>query len=189
MIYQKDTSLNTLYHHVLTASNLARALSEVYLSISTSKIAHVFLDDGSELSLQIPQVTSIAELPSTIEPQMPGVWVTTANSLEDEENLDGLTLAKHFALLLLDDVENILKDIDLEYVGHDEHENGDGERKSGSGTKSGTMSMKNSHALARFVQLVRPTMSYVLSSHPHSFFPFPSHFQFLRSHRDWTLAY
>ena len=68
---------------------------------------------------------------------MPGLWLTTASSIEeDDEELDGTILAKHFALLLLDDVENILKDID--------HEHGPREV---------------SHPLAQFVQIVKPTMS------------------------------
>ena len=133
--------MKTLWHDILCRSSLAKALSEVYLSISTSKIAHVFINDTLDISLQIPQVSSIAELPSVMEPQMPGVWLTTANSLEEDESLDGITLAKHFALLLLDDVENILKDID--------HDLGPKEV---------------SHPLAEFVQIVKPTMSYVLLS-------------------------
>ncbi|KAI9884378.1 MAG: hypothetical protein M1823_003832 [Watsoniomyces obsoletus] len=198
---EQHISLNTLYHNILTQSNLARALSEVYLSISTSKIAHVFLDDGSELSLQIPQVTSIAELPSSIEPQMPGVWVTTANSLEEEEEgLDGFTLAKHFALLLLDDVENILKDIDLEYTGFDndqpENNTGRGGNSSNIGDKVGrrrpggggmNMNKRNSHALARFVQLVRPTMSFLQLSQTHSI-PLPTIQEFCQHLISWRRA-
>lgn len=135
--YSTDTSLTTLWHQILSKSGLAKALSEVFLSISTSKIAHVFINEAFDVSLQIPQVVSIADLPTAIEPQMPGVWLTTANSIENDE-LDGITLAKHFALLLLDDVGDILRDID--------HEHGPKEV---------------SHPLAEFVQLVKPTMSYV----------------------------
>lgn len=143
-----DTVMSSLWHQILTRSSLAKALSEVYLSISTSKIAHVFINDTFDVSLQIPQISSISELPTAIEPQMPGVWLTTANSLgeDDGESLDGISLAKHFALLLLDDVDNIVKDID--------HEHGPKEV---------------SHPLAEFVQIVKPTMSYVPSlCPPHS---------------------
>lgn len=122
-------------------------MSEVYHSISTSKIAHIFINNTFDVSLQIPQITSISELPTAIEPQVPGTWLTTASSIEDDESLDSNTLAKHFALLLLDDVERILKDID--------HEHG---------------SRDVSHPLAEFVQIVKPTMSYV--------FPFPLPFFF-----------
>jgi hypothetical protein len=128
--------MNILWHRILSQSSLAKALSEVYLSISTSRIAHVFINDAFDTSLQIPQISHISELPTSIEPQRPGVWLTTANSLEDDESLDGLMLAKHFALLLLDDVDNILKDID--------HEHGPKEV---------------AHPLADFVRLVKPTMS------------------------------
>ena len=110
------------------------------MSISRSKIAHVFINEAFDVSLQIPQTPSIAELPTAIEPQMPGVWLTTANSVEVDDSMDGFTLAKHFALLLLDDVENILKDIDHEHS-----------------------PKEVSHPLAEFVQIVKPTMSYVSS--------------------------
>lgn len=128
----------TLWHQILSKSTLAKALSEIFLSISASKIAHVFISDALDCSLQIPQVSSISELPTVIEPQMPGLWLTTANSFDqDDESINSnIVLAKHFALLLLDDVENILKDID--------HEHGPREV---------------SHPLADFVQIVRPTMS------------------------------
>lgn len=134
--------MTTLWHQILTKSTLAKALSEVYLSISASKIAHIFINDTLDCSLQIPQISSISELPTAIEPQMPGLWLTTANSFDhDDESVDSnIVLAKHFALLLLDDVENILKDID--------HEHGPREV---------------SHPLADFVQTVKPTMSYVSS--------------------------
>lgn len=147
-------SSNTLWKQILAKSSLAKAMSEVYHSISTSRIAHVFINKTFDRSLQIPQISSISELPTVIEPQMPGTWLTTASSIEDDESLDSNTLAKHFALLLLDDVDNILKDID--------HEHG---------------SRDLSHPLAEFVQIVKPTMSYV-------FIPLPlaSHYQLTKCH-------
>jgi len=44
---------------------------------------------------------------------MPGLWLTTATSLPDDPTTESTELARHFALLLLDDEATILKDIEL----------------------------------------------------------------------------
>ena len=133
--------MNSLWLQILTKSSLARTLSEVYSAISTSKIAHVLIGDRFDMSLQIPQVSSISVLPSVIEPQMPGVWLTTANMYDDDENVEDSQLAKHFSLLLLDDVDNILKDIEKD---------------------QGSLPLASS--LAKFVKIVKPTMSLVVQA-------------------------
>ncbi|KAI9849504.1 MAG: Nitrogen permease regulator 3 [Sclerophora amabilis] len=137
-------SMTKLWNLILVRSSLAKAMSEVFISISASKIAHVFLNDHFDVSLQIPQVQSIADLPSYIEPQMPGVWLTTADSFDEDEDSEHNTIAKHFALLLLDDVENIVRDIN---------------------TEPGPP--KISDPLVKFVRIVKPTMSFLEISNTH----------------------
>ncbi|KAI9814423.1 MAG: Nitrogen permease regulator 3 [Pycnora praestabilis] len=111
---EKGTSINTLWSSILSKSSLALAISKVYSSISASKIAHVLISSSS-VSLQIPQIISTPVLPTITEPQMPGLWLTTANSrFDDTDALPTTNLAKHFALLLLDDEASILKDISNE---------------------------------------------------------------------------
>jgi hypothetical protein len=90
---------------------MARAISEVFISISASKIAHVIIDDAFDISLQIPVPVSIHCLPTIREKGWPGLWLTTANSFEDDEHLEHSNLAKHFALLLLDEEDKILAEI------------------------------------------------------------------------------
>ncbi|KAH0566480.1 hypothetical protein GP486_000122 [Trichoglossum hirsutum] len=111
---EKGTHMSTLWQSILNKSSLAKGMSEVYHSISSSKIAHVIINNTFDVSLQIPIITETSVLPSTTETQMPGLWLTTANSFDDDENVEDNMLAKHFALLFLDDVSTILKEIETE---------------------------------------------------------------------------
>lgn len=103
----------TIYHQILSQSSLAKAISTLFYSISDSKIAQVHLTPSLSLSLQIPIPTSTPILPSPIDPQLPGLWLTTANSLPTDDDADTTTsqLASHFTLLLLCDLPTILADI------------------------------------------------------------------------------
>ncbi|KAI9811527.1 MAG: Nitrogen permease regulator 3 [Thelocarpon impressellum] len=137
---EEGTPMTSLWPAIVRKSGLAKALVDVFLAIASSKIAHVFISDQRfDVSLQIPQVTSISAMPSAIEPQMPGVWLTTADVHEDDEGAEesSTRLAKHFSLLLLDDVDNILKDIERE-----------------------PSPLPLASSLAKFVKLVKPTMSF-----------------------------
>lgn len=102
-----------MYQQVLSQSSLAKAISTLFNSISNSKIAHIHLTPTLSLSLQIPIPTSTSILPSPIAPQLPGLWLTTANSLptDDEINTTNSQLASHFTLLLLSNLSNILSDV------------------------------------------------------------------------------
>jgi hypothetical protein len=106
--------MSVLWPNILAQSTLAKAISEVFHSISTSKIAHVFFNDNFDISLQIPQIGEISILPSLLDPQLPGLWLTTANSYDQDENDSDNMLAKHFALLLLDSPSTILKEVEDE---------------------------------------------------------------------------
>lgn len=105
--------LAPLYHELLKRSSLAKAIANVYSSISTCRIAHVNLTPASSLSLQIPIPTSTSVLPNLTSHQLPGLWLTTATSvpIEDEAHVSSLQLASHFTLLLLSDLSPILADV------------------------------------------------------------------------------
>lgn len=96
-------------------SPLAKSLATLYTSISTSRIAHITLTPTLTFSLQIPIPTSTPLLPTATEPQVPGLWLTTATSVptaDDEvHNNTPSQLASHFALLLLSDLSSTLNDI------------------------------------------------------------------------------
>ncbi|KAI9891816.1 MAG: Nitrogen permease regulator 3 [Vezdaea aestivalis] len=109
---EHKTPRSALWQSILSKSTLARAISEVFLSLSTSKIAHVFLSDNFDISLQIPQIGETSQLPGLMEPHLPGLWLTTANSYDQDESDSSNQLAKHFALLLLDSPTAILKEIE-----------------------------------------------------------------------------
>lgn len=103
----------SIYHQILSQSSLAKAVSTLFYSISDSKIAQIHLTPTLSLSLQIPIPTSTPVLPSPIDPQMPGLWLTTATSLPTDDDVDTTSsqLASHFTLLLLCDLSAILADI------------------------------------------------------------------------------
>lgn len=105
--------LAPLYHKLLSQSSLAKAISTLYNSISSSRIAHISLTSPLSLSLQIPIPTSSSVLPSPISPQLPGLWLTTATSIPTDDNVNdtGSELAAQFTLLLLTDLSTILADV------------------------------------------------------------------------------
>lgn len=104
--------MSTLWPQILSQSSLAKAISTLHTSISKSHIAQIRLSPTLSLSLQIPIPTSTPILPTATEPALPGLWLTTATSLPDDPTTENTNLARHFALLLLDDEASILKDID-----------------------------------------------------------------------------
>jgi len=106
-------NLSTLNHDLISQSSLARAISTLYNSISGLRIAHISLTPSLSLSLQIPVATSISALPTPLSPQLPGLWLTTANSMptEDEAQTTSTQLGSHFTLLLLSDLHSILSDV------------------------------------------------------------------------------
>ncbi|KAL2043632.1 hypothetical protein N7G274_003939 [Stereocaulon virgatum] len=103
--------LSILYHDLITQSNLAKGISTLYNSIASSRIAHVSLTPFSSLSLQIPIASSISVLPTPLEAQLPGLWLTTANSMPTDDDAHTSQLGSHFTLLLLSDMHSILSDI------------------------------------------------------------------------------
>ncbi|KAL4905819.1 nitrogen permease regulator 3 [Aspergillus multicolor] len=115
----KRTSLNNLYTDLISQSSLARAICTLYTSISASKIASVTLSPDVSISLQIPPLTSTPYLPGPTDQAYPGLWLTTADSISpaddpmtDDNSAPHQVLAKHFALLLLDNEATIIKDVE-----------------------------------------------------------------------------
>ena len=117
---EKRTPAHVLYNELFEQSSLARAMASVFTSISASKIAGpLVMTPETQLTLQIPPITSISVLPSlTDPPTLPGLWLTTANSVSDDHMSSvhahasgSYHLAKHFALLLLENESAIIKDI------------------------------------------------------------------------------
>jgi hypothetical protein len=108
------TPMSALWHTILQKSTLAQTMKTIYTSISSNNIAVVQLmsDPPVRLSVQIPKPYFLSMLPEFDEPSMPGLWITTANFLGDQEYEDETSLlSKHFALLLLEDEEKTIADI------------------------------------------------------------------------------
>lgn len=113
MCIGSNSHLQPLYYEFMSQSSLARGIANTYRRISCSEIAHVSLTPTLSLSLQIPTPASISVLPSSISPQLPGLWLTTATSIpiDDEALTSSSQLASHFGLLLLSDLHTILADV------------------------------------------------------------------------------
>ncbi|KAL4913577.1 nitrogen permease regulator of amino acid transport activity 3-domain-containing protein [Aspergillus aurantiobrunneus] len=116
---EKRTPLNSLYSDLVNQSSLARAICTLFTSISASKIASVTLSPDVSISLQIPPLTSTPYLPGRADQLYPGLWLTTADSISpaddpmaDENTAPHQVMAKHFALLLLDNEATIIKDVE-----------------------------------------------------------------------------
>ncbi|KAF8459016.1 nitrogen permease regulator of amino acid transport activity 3-domain-containing protein [Terfezia claveryi] len=108
-----DMSFHDLWQHTLASSNLASAIASVYTAISASKLAHVYINDSIDLSLQLPMISETSVLPSLYEPHIPGLFLTTANTF-DQDDTEGDSMTRNFTLLFLDEKENIEREIEKE---------------------------------------------------------------------------
>ncbi|QDS74547.1 hypothetical protein FKW77_007760 [Venturia effusa] len=104
--------ISSLWQKIMATSVLATALAEVYDKISTNQIAHINLGAGAEPSFQIMQAVSTQAIPSATEPQMPGLWLTTATVIDDDDA--ETDMSPHAALLLLQDDDSLLREVEGE---------------------------------------------------------------------------
>ena len=107
---ESRTPIATLWPNIVSKSSLAKAMMITFNTISHDKIAHVNLGQDFDTSFQIPQALSTPFIPTATEPQMPGLWLTTATLLDDEDA--DSSLSPHSALLLLEDEEILLKEVE-----------------------------------------------------------------------------
>jgi hypothetical protein len=108
-------SLTSTWRKIISTSPLAKSIAIMFDAISNDKIAHIHFDATFNTSFQIPQADSTPYLPTALEPQMPGLWLTTSNVvLADDES----PMTQHAALLLLEDTETLIKDLGGESTGN-----------------------------------------------------------------------
>src|ERR1700722_17329425 len=110
MMMSLGRSISTTWHEIIAMSPLAKSIAIIYDSISNCKIARVHLDATFGTSFQIPQAISTPYIPTAMEPQRPGLWLTTANVVDDDETDTNFT--QHSALLLLEDTETLVKELE-----------------------------------------------------------------------------
>jgi hypothetical protein len=112
---EHNESLTSTWRKIVATSPLAKSIATMFDAISSDKIAHIHFDATFNTSFQIPQADSTPYLPNALEPQMPGLWLTTSNvMLEDDE----APMTQHAALLLLEDTETLIKDLGGESTGN-----------------------------------------------------------------------
>ncbi|KAF2706915.1 hypothetical protein K504DRAFT_384963 [Pleomassaria siparia CBS 279.74] len=111
-----NESVSATWRKIINASPLAKSIAIMFDAISNDKIAHVHFDATFSTSFQIPQQDSIPYLPNALEPQMPGLWLTTSNVVIDDNNDAPMT--QHAALLLLEDAETLVKELEGDAKGN-----------------------------------------------------------------------
>ncbi|KAI4700503.1 Nitrogen permease regulator 3 [Alternaria sp. Ai002NY15] len=105
---ETNESLTATWRKIVSTSPLAKSIAIMFDAISHDKIAHIHFDATFNTSFQIPQADSTPYLPTAIEPQMPGLWLTTSNVILED---DDAPMTQHAALLLLEDAEVLIKDL------------------------------------------------------------------------------
>ncbi|KAF2735197.1 hypothetical protein EJ04DRAFT_491990 [Polyplosphaeria fusca] len=108
-------SLSVTWQQIVNTSPLAKWIAILFDAIASNKIAHIHFDRSFSTSFQIPQADSTPYLPNALEPQMPGLWLTTSNVVTEDD--DGTPLTQHSALLLLEDAETLIKDLESDSRG------------------------------------------------------------------------
>ncbi|KAF1834263.1 hypothetical protein BDW02DRAFT_569281 [Decorospora gaudefroyi] len=112
---ETNDSLTATWRTIVSTSPLAKSIAIMFDAISHDKIAHIHFDATFNTSFQIPQADSTPYLPNALEPQMPGLWLTTSNVvLEDDES----PMTQHAGLLLLEDAEVLIKDLGGDATGN-----------------------------------------------------------------------
>ncbi|KAF2639773.1 hypothetical protein P280DRAFT_453834 [Massarina eburnea CBS 473.64] len=106
---ERKESLIVTWQKIMSTSPLAKSIATLFEAVSHDRIAHIHFDASFNSSFQIPQADSTPYLPNALEPQMPGLWLTTSNVVADDD--DGAPMTQHAALLLLEDPDIIIKDL------------------------------------------------------------------------------
>ncbi|CAJ0639352.1 7090_t:CDS:2 [Entrophospora sp. SA101] len=100
--YSDIRTKDDLMNIILQKSSLAKTIKQVYDAISTDSIAHVLVNDYIDLSLQIP-------------PLVPTTFINSSdNDLHGYEYAHYPVIAPYHTLLLLEDAEELLKNMPLD---------------------------------------------------------------------------
>lgn len=112
---ENKESLTATWRKIVGMSPLAKSIAIMFDTISQDKIAHIHFDATFNTSFQIPQADSTPYLPNALEPQMPGLWLTTSNVVLDDAEAP---MTQQAALLLLEDSETLIKDLGGDSTGN-----------------------------------------------------------------------
>lgn len=117
---EEQTPMYAVWQRLMKESTLANAIALTFDAISNSKIANIRLSKKRDASFKLPLADSTSSLPTPFQPQMPGLWLTTADAsdLDDDVIGDGVVRSPHFALLLLEDKSSLLKEVESDRKGN-----------------------------------------------------------------------
>ncbi|EGO52928.1 hypothetical protein NEUTE1DRAFT_150363 [Neurospora tetrasperma FGSC 2508] len=108
--------MSQLWEEILSNSSLAASMQDIYDAISRNRIAAIQLETIEGVvthSVQIPVPFHVPDLPQDgqAEEQL-GLWLTTANSLQADENVEEPeNLDKTFALLLMAEEKKVINEL------------------------------------------------------------------------------
>lgn len=114
---EDKVKMSVLWEQILQSSSLAASMQDLYDAISRNKIAALQLETSEGTithSVQIPIPFHIADLPPPDrEEDSRGLWITTANSFNSDNDAveEPHYLDKNFALLLMDDDKKIVSEL------------------------------------------------------------------------------
>jgi len=135
--------MSELWKEILKSHTMAISIKEIYDSLTQNRIGTLQLETTMgplNLSMQIPVPFYVADLPPESDERLRGLWLTTANTYISEEALEDVDfLDKNFALLLLDSEKKIISQLQAD-------------------------SDPSALPMVKFVQLCKPTMSYVVTN-------------------------
>ncbi|ODV89153.1 hypothetical protein CANCADRAFT_27840 [Tortispora caseinolytica NRRL Y-17796] len=129
----EEYTTDTLWARTIQASQLAFSLSQLYTAITTNSIANIMINETMH-AFQIPIQTQFSKLPPILNVIPSGIYISTVYPLDRSPNASSgissdlygqqsdssitrtqcLLTCGHFALLLLDEPENIIRDINPE---------------------------------------------------------------------------
>lgn len=104
-----------LWEEIVSESNLAAAIRDLYYNISQNSIANIDINQKVK-SFQIPPQREFERLPALITPEVRGCFLTTATtnftaSVMADRTSENSEDYRRFGILLLDDPETIIRDM------------------------------------------------------------------------------
>ncbi|KAK3694672.1 nitrogen permease regulator of amino acid transport activity 3-domain-containing protein [Podospora appendiculata] len=107
--------MSVLWEEILSSSTLAASMQDLYAAVSRNRIAALQLHTVGGLvthSVQIPVPFHLSDLPPDGGEGQRGLWLTTANTIvNDDVDEEPDYLDKNFALLLLADEKKIVTEL------------------------------------------------------------------------------
>ena len=106
--------MSLIWEELINTSNLAHAIATLYQSIIHNKVGFIDLNNSTELSFHIKQISQVSSLPELgttpwTDENIP--LLSTAHGFGEREDEADQVLAPKYTLLLMDEPDEILKKV------------------------------------------------------------------------------